>query len=203
MTKTSTQPYDDDRALAAMCSAGDRAAQRALFEREKRHVHATLYRILGSNTDMDDLVQDTFLQVFRSVGSFRGDALLSTWIDRIAVRVAHAYIGRRRPAPTRLSVVPEPADDSPHAEQRSMDREAARRLYAMLERLDATQRIAFTLHVLDGRPLRTIAEAMDASLAVTKSRVWRAMRWVEARARRDPLLAAYLRVGSDATEVRS
>src|SRR5262245_38006729 len=92
----------DDLRLADRCVSGDRAAQRELFHREKRRVHGILYRVLGSNTDMEDLVQEAFIEVFRSLERFRGEALLSTWIDRITVRVAYAYLSQRRMPTTRL-----------------------------------------------------------------------------------------------------
>ncbi len=68
----------DDLGLAGRCAAGDRAAQNQLFQDYRLRVHATLYRILGSNRDMEDLVQDAFLQVFQSISSFRGEAKLGT-----------------------------------------------------------------------------------------------------------------------------
>ncbi|PWG73893.1 hypothetical protein DF186_20700, partial [Enterococcus hirae] len=51
--------------LARRCASGDRAAQRQLFQDHKRGVHATLYRILGNNSEIEDLVQDTFFQVLK------------------------------------------------------------------------------------------------------------------------------------------
>jgi RNA polymerase sigma-70 factor (ECF subfamily) len=183
----------EDPSLAARCVAGEGSAQRELFDRHRRHVHATLYRILGSNGDMQDLVQETFLEIFRSLPGFRGDASLSTWLDRIAARVAYAYIRRRPPQAARLELVPETASGDPSAEDRAMARDAARRLYAVLDRIEARQRIAFTLHVVDGRPLQEVAQVMDASLVLTKTRVWRATREIEKRARRDPTLAGFLR----------
>ena len=189
---------DDDVTIAQRCTAGDRAAQRAFFQREKRHVHATLYRVLGSNTEMDDLVQDAFIEIFRSMPSFRGEASLSTWLDRITVRVAYAYIARRRPETARLSVIPEPAASDPSAEARAMAREAARRLYAILDRVEPRQRVAYTLHVIDGRPLAEVAAIMETTVVLAKVRAWRAARAVEKKARHDPLLASFL--GSEKEE---
>lgn len=183
---------EQDVGLAHRCAAGDCAAQRQLFHEHKARVHATLYRILGSNRDMEDLVQEAFLQVFRSIESYRGDARLATWISRITARVAFAYLSRR-PAPTvALESVPEAAAGDVDAERRAIARQAARRLYAVLDRLDPRQRIAFTLHVIDGRPLREVAEITDASLVSVKTRVWRARKEVARRARHDSLLAGYL-----------
>jgi RNA polymerase sigma-70 factor, ECF subfamily len=189
-----------DLALADRCVSGDRAAQRELFQREKRRVHATLYRVLGSNNEMEDLMQEAFIEVFKSLARFRGEARLSTWIDRITVRVAWAYLTRKRPRAARLESVPELPAHDPSAEQRVVMRQAARRMYEVLDRLDAKLRLAFTLHVLDGRPLVEVAELMAASVVATKTRVWRARRAVEKRARRDPHLAEFLREGADDEE---
>jgi RNA polymerase sigma-70 factor (ECF subfamily) len=182
----------DEVRLATRCVAGDRAAQHELFHRQKRRVHATLYRILGSNSEIDDLVQEAFLEIFRSLHTFRGEALLSTWIDRLTVRVAYAYIGRRRPEAVRLSVVPEAASHDASAESRAMAREAARRLYALLDRVEKKQRIAYTLHVIDGRSLDEVAQVMESTVVVTRMRSWRAARFIEGYARRDPLLAGFM-----------
>jgi RNA polymerase sigma-70 factor (ECF subfamily) len=181
----------EDLELAARCVSGDAAAQRDLFERERRHVHATLFRIVGSNLDMDDLVQDAFFEVYRSLRGFRGEASLRTWIDRCTVRVAYAYFARRPRGP-QLAVVPAPEPESPSAEAQIVAREATRRLYAELARLDAKQRIAFTLHVVDGRPLSEIASIMDSSIVATKSRIWRARRALDVRARKDAVLREFL-----------
>jgi RNA polymerase sigma-70 factor (ECF subfamily) len=182
----------DDLTLARRCVAGDRAAQRELFDREKRRVHAALYRILGSNAMMEDLVQEAFLEIFRSLANFRGEATLGTWVDRCTVRVAFAYLTRKRPRVAQLELVPEvPANDA-SAEQRVMMREAARRLYAELDRIEPVQRLAFTLHAIDGRSLEEVAQLMDATLVATKARVWRARQALEKRARKDALLASFL-----------
>jgi RNA polymerase sigma-70 factor (ECF subfamily) len=182
----------DDLALAARCAGGDRGAQRELFRNYRSNVHGTLYRILGSNRDIEDLLQDTFFEVFRSIGHYRGDARLVSWISRITTRVAFAYISRRKPATASLDVVPDAASGDPSADRQVAAREAARRLYDVLDRLDPKHRIAFALHVIMGMPLRDVAAATDTTLVATKSRVWRARREVNRRAQRDPLLAGFL-----------
>jgi RNA polymerase sigma-70 factor (ECF subfamily) len=191
-----------DLELAQRCCAGERPAQRDLFQREKRRVHATLFRILGTNADMDDLVQEAFLEIFKGLSGFRGEASLGTWIDRITVRVAYAYIARRKMAPVVLAVVPDVEAGDASAEERAMSREAARRLYAVLDRLEARQRIAYVLHVIEGRPIAEVARAMDASNVLTKVRVWRAARFVRARAERDALLKEFVTAGDDAERAR-
>jgi RNA polymerase sigma-70 factor (ECF subfamily) len=183
---------DQDLDLASRCAAGERAAQKQLFDDNRGRVHATLYRILGSNRDMEDLIQESFLQVFRSIASYRGDARLSTWISRISARVAYTYLSRRQLPMVTLESVPDAPAGDPSAERQAIAREAARRLYGVLDRIDAKQRIAFALHVIDGRPLREVAEITDATMVAVKTRVWRARKEVAKRARHDPLLASYL-----------
>lgn len=183
---------NDDLGLAKRCAMGERAAQTYLFHEYRLRVHATLFRILGSNRDMEDLVQEAFLQIFRSIGSFRGDAMLATWISRVTARVAFGYLGRKRPPTVTLESVPDAPGNDPDAERQAMAREAAKRLYSVLERVEPKQRIAFALHVIDGRSLREVAEIMEATLVATKTRVWRARREIDRRARKDALLAGYL-----------
>lgn len=189
---------EDDLALARRCAGGDPAAQRQLFRDQRARVHRTLYRILGSNAEMEDLVQDVFVEVFRSLDRFRGEAKLSTWVARISARVAMAHVGRRRPPAQSLDSVPEVAAREPGADRVAEVREAAERLYRALDRVDAVQRVAFALHVIEGLPLREVADVMESSLVATKSRVWRARRELERRARRDPLLAGFLAAGRPA-----
>lgn len=188
----STQRRAADAELARRCVSGDAEAQLEVFRRQKDRVHATLYRVLGANTDVDDLIQETFIEVFRSLRTFRGDALLSTWIDRIAVRVAYAHIARRKFETVRLSLVPEPLSNEAGADEQLVLREAGRRLYAILDRLPPNQRIAYALHVVDGRPLADVASIMNATVVTTKLRAWRAAQVVAARAKVDPILARYV-----------
>lgn len=181
-----------DRDLANRCLAGDGQAARELVRRVRANVHATLFRIFGTNRHMDDLLQDTFLEVFRSLKGFRGEARLLTWINRIAVRVAYAQLGRRSGSEVSLEVLPDlPADDA-LSERRLWAREAVHRLYAALDALEPKQRIAFALHVIDGRPAREVAQLTQSSVLAVKSRTWRARREIERRARKDPFLAGFL-----------
>lgn len=190
-----TAQAESDLELARRCVAGDAAAQRELFREHRTRVHRTLYRILGSNRDIEDLIQDAFIEVFKSLASFRGEAKLSTWITRITARVAMAYIGRRKPQAQSLEALPPIDSGQPSAEELTTLREASRRLYQALERVDKKHRVAFALHVIEGLPLREVAAVTESSLVATKSRVWRARREIERRAAKDPLLAVFVAAG--------
>ena len=177
----SSEPSDEE--IVARCLSNDKAAQRMLFARERRRVHATLYRILGSNTHMEDLAQEAFLQIFRSLKTWRGEAKLSTWIDRCTVRVAYAHLSQKKKRGPTLELVAEPATKASSVEDRALAREATRQLYKLLDALTASKRIAFVLHVVEGRPVAEVASVMGATEIATKVRVFRARRDIERRAK--------------------
>ncbi|HVX95368.1 MAG TPA: sigma-70 family RNA polymerase sigma factor [Polyangia bacterium] len=180
------------RDLVRRCVQGDRSAQTGLFRQEVRRVHGLLYRVLGPSGPLEDLIQETFLRVFRALPQFRGEAQLSTWIGGIALNVAYGHLRSSPPPAVRLELVPDPRAHEPEAEQQVAAREGLRRVYQLLDRMDPRLRIAFTLHAIDGRALREVATLMGASLVATKARVWRARRELDKRAQRDPILASYL-----------
>lgn len=180
-----------DRALAERCVAGDSGAQAELYARERPRVRATLRRLVGSQA-IDDLVQETFFGVFRTLRHYRGEAALSTWIDRCAVRVAYAWYARRdHERVTDGDGIDVPSRER-SAEERVLDREALAHLHAALDDLDTHQRVAFVLHVVEGRSLAEVAEIVDATFEATKTRVFRARRALEVTVRRDPVLERFL-----------
>ncbi len=193
--------YVEDVLLVDRCLTGEPAATRELFRRHRARVHASLYRVLGTNRDMDDLLQEAFLQVFQSLRGWRAEASLSTWIDRVSVRVAYRYLSKRG-----RRVVTESIDDSddvgpaigdhgydigPGA-RRQLARDGVKRLYAVLDELSPAARLAFTLHEIDGRPLAEVAALVSSSVTATKLRVWRARTRIEAAAATDPILREVL-----------
>jgi RNA polymerase sigma-70 factor (ECF subfamily) len=141
---------------------------------------------------MEDLIQETFVAAFRSIGSYRGESSLNTWVDTIATRVVYRHLSRREPRPLHLQAIADPPGFAPDPERQAAAREALRRLYAVLDRLEPKYRIAYTLHVIDGRSLREVARLTRASSFAIKNRIWRARRMVNQRALHDPLLREFL-----------
>lgn len=196
---TAVAAYVEDVLLVDRCLTGEAAATRELFRRHRNRVHACVYRVLGSNRDMDDLLQEAFLQVFQSLRNWRAEASLATWIDRVSVRVAYRYLTKkgRRVQTDAL----DDDDDGPslalhdsgnHGARRQLARDGVKRLYAVLDELSPAARLAFTLHEIDGRPLAETAKLVGASVTATKLRVWRARKRIETAAAADPVLAEFL-----------
>ena len=181
---------ESEAELIAACIAGDEAAERILFRREYPRVHATVYRLLGNMRDVDDLVQEALIAAFRALSTYRGEAKLSTWIDRIAVRVVFHHI-RSRKKTVSLESVAEPAttgdiEDQTHA------RDGLRRLYAVLAELSPDARAAYALYAIDGRSIAEVAAITGTTTVAAKVRIWRARREVTRRAEADPILSEVL-----------
>jgi len=185
-------PYADEAEVVARCLRGELAAQRHLFRAHFRHVHATVFRILGVAHEAEDAAQETFVEVFRSLWTFQARAKISTWIERIAVRVAFRHLRAGRRSDTVAELVYEVPEDGPTADGRAHAREGLRRLYQALDLLSPSTRIAFVLHVIEGRSLIDTAQLTQCSLVATKVRVWRARRVLEAHAASDPVLADFV-----------
>jgi RNA polymerase sigma-70 factor (ECF subfamily) len=186
--------YVEDVLLVDRCLSGEPTASRELFRRHQRRVQACLYRVLGTNRDMDDLLQEAFLQVFQSLRSWRAEASLATWIDRVSVRVAYRYLSQRgRRVPTDPMVDDDlPCGDDGPTLRRQLARDGVQRLYAVLDELSPVARLAFTLHEIDGRTIAETAELIGSSVTATKLRVWRARKRIEAAAAADPVLSEFL-----------
>jgi RNA polymerase sigma-70 factor, ECF subfamily len=188
--------YVEDVLLVDRCLTGEPAATRELFRRHRARVHACLFRVLGSNRDMDDLLQEAFIQVFQSLRGWRAEASLATWIDRVSVRVAYRYLSQRG---RRIQTDPLADEDVPGGEEpgarRQLARDGVKRLYAVLDELGAASRLAFTLHEIDGRPLAEVAELVGSSVTATKLRVWRARKKVQEAAGADPVLSEFIEPG--------
>jgi RNA polymerase sigma-70 factor (ECF subfamily) len=190
--------YVEDVLLVDRCLTGEPAATRELFRRHRGRVHACLFRVLGTNRDMDDLLQEAFLQVFQSLRGWRAEASLATWVDRVAVRVAYRYLSQKgRRVPTDALTDDETAvDERSYTEgpgaRRQLARDGVKRLYAVLDELSPAARLAFTLHEIDGRTIAETAALVGSTVTATKLRVWRARKTIEAAASHDPILSEFL-----------
>ena len=178
-------PATEARLLAALRS-GDRKAHDAaigeLHARTARPLFQLCLRIACDAADADDAVQETFVLVLRGVRSFRGEAKLSTWLFRIAIRAATRV--RNRSATRRHTVVDTsqlPGGDDPVAQ--AADRENAARLLEAIDELPAAQRAVVGLAAIEGIAHAEIAAVLGIPVGTVASRLH------EARDRLRALLA--------------
>jgi len=185
-------PLEDasDADIARAAASGQAAAQGRAWDRFAPLVRGMLRRSLGPLEDVEDHVQEVFIRFFRNLPSLRDPEAVRAFLIGISIRVAASELRRRRVRRwLHLSErVPEHAGGALDEEAR----EAVRRLYALLDRLNDEARLAFVLRFIEGLELTAVAEALGISLATTKRRLSKVQRQVLAMVERDPLLAEYL-----------
>jgi|GEM_PF-448399 len=189
MEARATTGVDD---LVLRASRGDRSAFRALYDAHRKQVARLVFRMLGSPREVDDVVQDVFVQVFRSLGDFRGQSKFTTWLHRVTVNVVlmHRRAKKSRPAEGAETPLDLEADRPlPDAEAASLRR---RRAFARLvEAIGEKKRIVFVLHDLEGLSPAEIGEIVDAPVLTVRTRLFYARRELEALLATDPELAPY------------
>ena len=99
----------DESAILSKAAAGDTAAFRALYARHRSDVARLVFSMLGARSDLDDVVQEVFFQVFRSLKDFRGQSKFTTWLHRVTVNVVLMH---RRAAKSRPVYTDEPPQDT-------------------------------------------------------------------------------------------
>jgi len=157
---------DADRVLPRV-KAGDPAAQEAVYRAFEAPVYNLARRICRTTEDAEDVLQETFLEVFRSIGSFRGDGSLWGWVRSIAASKALMRLRRNKYRETdelQDDVVPIRREDT----ALRMDLEAA------LERLNPVSRAVVWLHDVEGYTHEEIARLMDKTASFSKSQLARA-----------------------------
>jgi RNA polymerase sigma-70 factor (ECF subfamily) len=182
---------DDSARLVARAREGDRQAFRVLFERHRNDVTRLAYRMVGPRPDLEDLVQEVFVQVHRSLRDFRGEARFSTWLHRVTVNVVlmQRRAEKSRPVLTEELASPVEDDDAvlPDVDADRRTRVAA--FFELLESLGEKKRVVFVLHDLEGMSPADISAVVDAPVLTVRTRLFYARRELEERMRAHPLLA--------------
>jgi len=185
-------PANDNAAddVVARCQRGDKAAFRELFDRHRGDVARLVFRVLGPTNDLEDVVQDVFVQVYRSVGEFRGTARFSTWLHRLTVNVALMNRRAKRSRPNLSDEIPaDAASTGIGPDDDAMRRERVRVFYELLERLPEKKRTVFVLHEVEGLTPAEIAEIVGAPALTVRTRLFYARRDLIRLLREQPALA--------------
>ena len=160
-----------DRELIEEIRSGNTAAFRTFYYRHVDPVFGVVTRILGpARSDREDVVQEVFFQVHRSISRYRGDSSVSTWLYRIAANVAYSAL--RKPLPP-VPVDAEPSAGAVHAEGHVDARRKILRMYTLIDTLSHKNRMVFTLHEFEGLTLDRIAEVLDIPLHTAAARLRR------------------------------
>jgi RNA polymerase sigma-70 factor (ECF subfamily) len=164
---------ESERELVRACQAGDRAAFDRLVERHQRDVYRLCFRYLGNHEDANDLAQETFLRAWRSLGRFRGDSALSTWLYRIAVNACLNHRAGRRPPMQELDE--RFADPGAGAQAGVESADEARRVREAVAQLPEKQRATLILKVYQDLTHEEVAGVLGATVGTAKSNLFHAL----------------------------
>ena len=170
---------------------GDVTAFRELYALHHRQVTRQL-AFLVPRSDLEDVVQDVFIEVFKSIKRFEGKSAFSTWLYRLTVHVAMK--ARRKHTRSRLDIVedvPDQADDRPTPDAVSLSAERQVRVEALLEKLSPKKRAVLVMHDLQGMEAQKIAEILETNILTVRTRLFYARRELEVLAKDDPALADF------------
>ena len=167
----------EDAALAAACRAGDLRAYERLYSLHGARMKNLASNILGSSTDAEDAVQETFLKVQRSIASFRGQSSFVTWTFRILVNTCYdARRSRLRKKEVAAADEPRRDDMAPRPEPRAAVAHPALRLALerALAQLTRHQRDVFLLYEVEGFHHAEISSMLEISETASKNTLFQA-----------------------------
>lgn len=162
--------------LVARSAVGDKDAFGQLYEIHRRRVYSLCLRMMGNPADAEDMTQEVFMQVYRKIGSFRGEAAFTTWLHRLTVNQILMYFRKRN---VRLEMTTEEGDmkevmkraiERPHPLP-IVDRIA---LEQAIAQLPPGYRTVFILHDVEGYEHEEIARILDCSVGTSKSQLHKA-----------------------------
>lgn len=173
-----------EQALLERIRNGDESGFELLVKEHTGKVTGLAWRLVGNREEAEDLAQEAFLRLHRSLPGFRGDSRISTWLYRTTTRLAIDYLRRERikhklfffrqdnDAPDPVELARDPGND-PARELQSQ--EAMQSLRKSLRKLSSRQQVIFTLRHYEGLPLKEIAAHLGLQTGTVKAHLHRAV----------------------------
>ena len=167
-----------DLELVERVRGGDDDAFRVLVERHSRALYRTAYRITSNAADADDVVQETFLRAYRSLGTFDARASFTTWAHRIAVNCSLDLIDSRKRRDAKIEATGDLSDvagNDASPERVALGAQMQRAIAAALKTMSGNERTAFVLRHFEGVPLEEIGAILGIKTNATKNTIFRAV----------------------------
>ena len=176
--------HESDRTAVALATGGDNEAFRSLVERHSRYVFNVAYRLTGSASDAEDVVQIAFLRAYQQLSRFEARADFRTWLHRITVNCSIDLIRSRRhrelghdPEDLEFHSATGDADTAaPTPDRLLLSTEIRDRIAEGMAQLSASERLAFTLRHVEGLPIRDVALKMGLKTEAAKNSIFRAVK---------------------------
>lgn len=169
---SSTNKYivDSEKKLLEQAAKGDNEAFSKLFFTYKALVYRVVYRLLRVQEDVDDAVQQTFIEVFKSLPGYEGKSKFTTWLYRIAVNVSIQHLRKRR-SDTISDFDPEILPSESNKDNLE-HLELQKQINAALDAIPIKKRVVVVLHDIEERTMEEIASILKIPLGTVKSRLF-------------------------------
>jgi RNA polymerase sigma-70 factor (ECF subfamily) len=182
VSTSSQQPKTLTEAEAIrLAQSGDAASFEFLYGLHGRRVYALCLRMVGNPSDAEDLMQEAFLQLFRKIGTFRGESAFSTWLHRMTVNVVLMRLRKKNLPVASLEETTEPDEESggPRKDVGAPDLRLSGavdrvNLERSIDKLPPGYRTVFVLHDVQGYEHNEIAGIMGCSVGNSKSQLHKA-----------------------------
>ena len=179
-SRQSAKPVTEAEAIR-LAQAGDTAAFEFLYHLHSRRVYALCLRMVNNPSDAEDLMQEAFLQLFRKIGTFRGESAFSTWLHRMTVNVVLMRLRKKSLPVASLEETTDPDDETggPRKDVGAPDLRLSGavdrvNLERSVEKLPPGYRTVFVLHDVQGYEHNEIADIMGCSVGNSKSQLHKA-----------------------------
>jgi RNA polymerase sigma-70 factor, ECF subfamily len=175
VVEVGTQPVSDHQ-LARSAADGDISAFEELYRRHNRRVFSLCLRMTQNQSEAEDLMQETFIQLFRKVGGFRGDSAFTTWLHRMTVNQVLMHFRKRSvklekttaegETPEQTVVGTGNPNQMPVIDRIALDKAIAQ--------LPPGYRSVFVLHDIEGHEHEEIARMLGVAVGTSKSQLHKA-----------------------------
>jgi len=182
-----------DVELARAAASGDGHAMRRLADRLLDSIRVLLRGLVAGDSNLDDYVQESMIEILLAAGSYRGESKLETWANRIAIRTAMRYVKKQRWRARILSFTTEVDGRSDPVADAEVDRsEIRKRIEHALGALSLERRMVVTLRLMLGYSVAEVAEMMETSQVTVRNRLFLARKDLRRRMRKDPVLRDWM-----------
>jgi RNA polymerase sigma-70 factor (ECF subfamily) len=173
MEDTTEYLQKHERELIGRAAQGDQKAFAELFHEYKEMVYRVVYRLLGNTEETQDAVQQTFIELYKSLPGYAGKSKFTTWLYRIAVNVSIQFFRKRRTLDKKQATDPDYAPDSSSEKESAIERKELRhQIETALASLHIRKRTVVVLHDIESRTMEEISEILGVPVGTIKSRLF-------------------------------
>jgi RNA polymerase sigma-70 factor (ECF subfamily) len=174
-----TERDPNEAQLIERAKLGDAQAFQALYDKHKRRVYSLCLRMTANTAEAEDLTQEAFLQLYRKIGTFRGESAFSTWLHRLSVNVVLMQLRKKSLPVVSLEETTQGEEDTPKKDFGAEDLALAGsidrlQLQKAVEDLPPGYRMIFVLHDIEGYEHNEIATIVGCSIGNSKSQLHKA-----------------------------